>query len=104
MNGPSPVLIPHANQQPTNVTGALCKGGALATVARAVRRLVAAVMHRSALSRLADFDDRLLADIGLARSDLRAASSEPLWRDPTATLTRRAARRRTRAIRIPPSN
>ena len=29
-------------------------------------------------------DDRMLADIGLTRGDVRDAFSEPVWRDPTA--------------------
>ena len=33
--------------------------------------------------RLADLDDRMLADIGLRRSDLRDAYAGPLWRDPS---------------------
>ena len=37
----------------------------------------------------------MLADIGLTRSDLRDAYSEPLWHDPTDVLARRAAERRT---------
>ena len=43
---------------------------------------------------LAGFDDRMLADIGLTRGDLRDAVSEPLWRDPTHVLVRRARERR----------
>lgn len=53
-------------------------------------RLVVAIKHRRELAHLADFDDRTLADIGLTRTDLRDASSEPLWRDPTSMLARRA--------------
>ena len=44
--------------------------------------------------RLAELDDRMLADIGLTRSDLRDAYAEPLWHDPTDVLARRAAERR----------
>ena len=36
-------------------------------------------------------DDRMLADIGLTRSDLREAIGQPLWRAPAAALPRRAA-------------
>ena len=43
---------------------------------------------------LAQFDDRMLSDIGLTRSDLRDAYSEPLWRDPTHILASRAHERR----------
>jgi Domain of unknown function (DUF1127) len=41
-------------------------------------------------SKLSERDDRMLADIGLTRSDLREAARQPLWRDPTAMLARRA--------------
>jgi uncharacterized protein YjiS (DUF1127 family) len=45
-------------------------------------------------TRLAALDDRMLADIGLTRCDLRDAYAESLWRDPTDVLARRAAERR----------
>ncbi len=59
----------------------------------------AAEVHRTFRSRremrmLAGFDDRMLADIGLNRSDVRDAVAEPLWRDPTRVLVRRARERR----------
>ena len=44
--------------------------------------------------RLAELDDRMLADIGLNRSDLRDAFAAPPWRDPSDVLARRAAERR----------
>ena len=43
---------------------------------------------------LAAMDDRMLADIGLTRSDLRDAYAEPLWRDPTDMLAGRAREKR----------
>jgi hypothetical protein len=51
--------------------------------------------NRRDAMRLAGLDDRMLADIGLTRSDLRDAYSEPLWHDPTDVLAQRAAERRT---------
>jgi hypothetical protein len=42
------------------------------------------------MRQLAGADDRMLKDIGLDRSDLRSASAEPLYRDPTALLASRA--------------
>ena len=50
--------------------------------------------NRHDAMRLAGLDDRMLADIGLNRSDLRDAFAEPLWRDPSDVLVRRAAERR----------
>jgi uncharacterized protein YjiS (DUF1127 family) len=62
-----------------------------------IRRLAQvgrALKNRRAVASLAGFDDRMLADIGITRSDLRDAYSEPLWHDPTDVLAQRAAERR----------
>ena len=68
---------------------------ALAAVTkRRLTRLVQALKNRRSANRLNRLDDRMLADIGLTRSDLRDAYAEALWRDPTDTLTRRATERR----------
>jgi uncharacterized protein YjiS (DUF1127 family) len=79
-------------------------GRAIAVVAELVmtriHRLTVAYMHRRDAAVLASFDDRMLADIGLTRSDLRAAFSEPLWRDPTVLLVNRV-RRPARAVLAP---
>jgi hypothetical protein len=61
---------------------------------RGFKRLGERFKNRRDAIRLADLDDRMLADIGLIRSDLRDAYAEPLWRDPSDVLTRRAAERR----------
>lgn len=61
---------------------------------RAARRVAQRMKNRRAADRLAALDDRMLADIGLTRSDLRDAYAEPLWHDPTDMLARRAAERR----------
>ncbi len=53
-----------------------------------------AIRHRGDLALLARFDDRMLADIGLTRGDLRDAVAEPPWRDPTQVLVARAHERR----------
>lgn len=57
-------------------------------------RVFRAAKNRHSASMLARLDDRMLADIGLTRSDLRDAYAEPLWEDPTTMLARRAAERR----------
>ena len=57
------------------------------------------VKNRRDAFRLADLDDRMLADIGINRSDLRDAYSGPLWRDPSELLARRAIERRVRKHR-----
>ncbi len=43
---------------------------------------------------LARLDRRMLADIGLTRSDVHDAFSTPLWEDPTTLLSERAIERR----------
>ena len=58
----------------------------IAHFARAVRQVVIAIRHRRQLEVLADRDDRMLADIGLRRSDLDAARAAPLTQDPTRWL------------------
>jgi uncharacterized protein YjiS (DUF1127 family) len=59
------------------------------------RRLAGIFRHRREAKILAGLDARMLADIGLNRSDLRDAFSEPVWRDPTRLLEIRAGERRT---------
>lgn len=62
---------------------------------RGFKAVVGRLRHRREAVRLAALDDRMLADIGLTRCDLRDAYSEPLWHDPTDVLARRAAERRS---------
>ena len=76
-----------------------------ATLVRAFASLVAMVSywlkaiararrHRREASALAGLDRRMLADIGITRSDVSDAFSEPFWEDPTALLRERALERR----------
>ena len=69
-------------------------GFVLAGVIFGIRRMVRALKNRRDATMLAELDARMLADIGLTRSDLRDAYAEPLWRDPTDILSRRARDRR----------
>jgi uncharacterized protein YjiS (DUF1127 family) len=69
----------------------LCIGRATAALGRGTWQIIAA---RQNLARLVDLDDRMLADIGLTRSDLHTAQSACLWQDPTSLLERRVNRRR----------
>ncbi|WP_428028842.1 DUF1127 domain-containing protein [Ancylobacter sp.] len=57
-------------------------------------QFIKAVARRRHLAQLGGFDERMLRDIGLTRSDLLDASSGPLWQDPTAVLVVRAVERR----------
>ena len=68
----------------------------LGTIARAVASLAKALQHRREIKHLAEFDDRMLKDIGLVRSDVDGALSEPLFRNPSTVLVR-SAERNTRA-------
>lgn len=76
-------------------------------VVRRLRQFALAAKHRHDAATLAGLDDRMLADIGLTRGDLRDAFSQPLWSDPTAVLVnrvseRRAYRRRASAADVSP--
>jgi molybdate transport system substrate-binding protein len=66
-------------------------GAAVAAAARGAWHLAVAWRNRRQLLRIVDYDDHLLADIGLSRRDLHAALSTPCWQDPTARLVRRIA-------------
>jgi uncharacterized protein YjiS (DUF1127 family) len=72
------------------------------------RQVAQIVKNRRDAALLAGLDDRMLADIGLTRGDVRDAVSEPVWRDPTTILVsrvheRRVNRRRTVALLDAPS-
>lgn len=69
----------------SSIVSAILAG--LQTVARAMK-------NRRDASLLAGMDDRMLADIGLTRSDLHDAYAEPMWRDPTDLLAGRACEKR----------
>jgi hypothetical protein len=79
----------------------------IATIAQLVlgpvKRAAIAIVHRRHIEVLARFDDRMLADIGLTRNDLRFVFGEPFWRDPFPLLARYAGERRTE-WRRPASN
>jgi uncharacterized protein YjiS (DUF1127 family) len=58
------------------------------------RQLAQFIKNRRDALTLARLDDRMLADIGLTRGDVRDAFSEPVWSDPTAILVSRVNERR----------
>lgn len=64
----------------------------LGTLARAVANLAKSLRHRREIMHLAEFDDRMLKDIGLVRSDVDGALSESLLRNPSTVLVRSAVR------------
>jgi uncharacterized protein YjiS (DUF1127 family) len=71
---------------------------ALGQVARSLVDVTKALRHRREVRHLAEFDDRMLKDIGLTRSDVYSALSEPLIRNPSWVLVR-SAERHSRAER-----
>lgn len=69
----------------------------LAPVASVLR----ALSHRLEVRRLAYLDERMLKDIGLTRTDVAGALSEPLFRDPSRLLVRSLdERRRPRRLAV----
>ena len=71
---------------------------ALGQVARSLVDLTKALKPRREIRHLAEFDDRMLKDIGLTRGDVSSALSEPLIRNPSWVLVR-SAERHSRAER-----
>ncbi|MBM1172785.1 DUF1127 domain-containing protein [Microvirga arabica] len=65
---------------------------ALGQFVRSLIDLSRALRHRGEIRHLAEFDDRMLKDIGLTRSDVSCALSEPLLRNPSWVLVRSAER------------
>jgi len=53
-----------------------------------IQQWVVALKHRRDAQRLAQYDDHLLADVGLTRHEVSSALGEPFWRDPTASLAK----------------
>jgi uncharacterized protein YjiS (DUF1127 family) len=66
----------------------------LAVTTRWAQTVAKARRNRQDARKLAGFDRRMLADIGITRADVRDAFSEPFWEDPTALLRERAIERR----------
>jgi uncharacterized protein YjiS (DUF1127 family) len=59
---------------------------------RSFRSLVKAVRDRREVMNLAEFDDRMLKDIGLTRSDVTSALAEPIHHNPSWVLVRCSGR------------
>ena len=80
--------------------GTLVRGFAslLALLTHWVKQIARARRHRREAAMLAGLDRSMLADIGITRSDLRDAFSEPFWDDPTALLRERAIERRLNRV------
>ncbi len=61
---------------------------------RTVTNIARAFAHRRELAALGSLNDHMLKDMGIDRSDLRDAASQPLWADPTQILVSRSVERR----------
>lgn len=82
---------------PTTIRAATLSALA-AAAARTASRLWKAWRNRRQVVMLVEADDRMLADIGLTRSDLNSALSSPVSEDPSFYLARaRHERLRNRA-------
>ncbi|MDO9412490.1 MAG: DUF1127 domain-containing protein [Pseudolabrys sp.] len=80
----------------------------LVPVVFSAKAITRAMRNRHNATVLAGLDSRMLADIGLTRSDVHDAFSAPLWEDPTTLLSERAIERRmnravTRVTRTAPN-
>ena len=73
----------------------------LAFVTRWLKAFARARRHRREATALAGLDRRMLADIGLSRSDVVDAFSAPFWEDPTALLCERTGERGRKLPRSP---
>ena len=65
---------------------------ALKQFTRSLVALTQALRHRREVKHLAEFDDRMLKDIGLTRNDVSSALAEPFTRNPSWVLIRSAER------------
>jgi uncharacterized protein YjiS (DUF1127 family) len=83
----------YADTQTPSHFASLVNAVAGIVVAR-TRQVAQIVKNRRDAMTLAGLDDRMLADIGLSRGDVRDAFSESVWSDPTAILVSRVNERR----------
>jgi uncharacterized protein YjiS (DUF1127 family) len=74
--------------------------GPLAALAAAFGRLHHRLRNRRQVLLLTELDDHVLSDIGVTRSDVRSALSQPFSADPSLELERIALSNRSRWQRI----
>lgn len=72
------------------------EAGILHTVLRSAQQTLEAWKRRKQIATLVDFDDHMLADIGLTRRDVREALDLPFSHDPGRELQVRATRGQSR--------
>ena len=71
---------------PASLTASLARVGSV--VGLAFGGVATRWRHRREIRNLAEFDDRMLSDIGLTRSDVSSALAEPLHLNPSWVLVR----------------
>ena len=74
--------------------------GVLHVILEKAYEILVAWKHRRQVATLADFDDHILEDIGLTRSDVREALDLPFSHDPGRELQFRATRRLRRGWNV----
>jgi uncharacterized protein YjiS (DUF1127 family) len=74
--------------------------GIISVLVRTATQAFHAWNNRRRIAALSDFDDHLLADMGLERGDIRQALDLPFAQDPALELQRIALRNRARGWNI----
>lgn len=69
------------------------EAGILHVVVQSIRQAIESWQKRNQVAALVDFDEHMLADIGLTRRDVREALNLPFGFDPGRELQARASRR-----------
>ncbi len=64
------------------------EAGLLQALQQFAEKAVRSWRNRRSVARLSEFDDHLLADLGLTRGDVEAALSQPFSHDPSVELQR----------------
>jgi uncharacterized protein YjiS (DUF1127 family) len=76
--------------------GRFAQPGVVPALVQSVTAAVHAWVNRRKVARLYDFDDHMLADVGLSRRDVQKALDLPFGYDPSRELQRVVARRQPR--------
>jgi len=71
------------------------ESGVLQDILQAARQALRSWQNRRRIASLSDFDDHILADMGLTRGDVQQALDLPFTYDPALELQRLALRNRT---------
>jgi uncharacterized protein YjiS (DUF1127 family) len=83
-----------AGREPMTAPAGEAAAGLARRALTAALRLLETAGNRRSVRRMTLLDDRLLADIGLSRSDVASALAQPVWVDPSRDLAETVANRR----------